>query len=85
MYYNFIFISLSIPRSSVKISVNQLIKSKRPKGKLETRLDEHKTDKNCALHRHSCLTNHEINYSNPSILTKDGNYFRLQIKETFKI
>ena len=30
MYFIFIFISPSVPRSSVKKSVNQLIKNKRP-------------------------------------------------------
>ena len=32
MYFIFIFISPSVPRFSVKKSVNQLIKNKRPKG-----------------------------------------------------
>ena len=30
VYFIFIFISPSVPRSSVKMSVNQLIKNKRP-------------------------------------------------------
>ena len=30
MYFIFIFISPSVPRSSVKMSVNQLVKNKRP-------------------------------------------------------
>ena len=54
------------------------------KRSLESILNEHKTDGNSALYRHSCLTNHENIYLNP-ILTKDVNYFRLEIKETLKI
>ena len=39
----------------------------------------------CALFRHSLLTDHVINYSNPKILARDNNSFRLQIKKTLKI
>ena len=35
MYFIFIFISPSVPRFSVKKSVNQLIKNKRPKEKIK--------------------------------------------------
>ena len=49
------------------------------------RLNEHKSNENSALFRHSFLTDHEINYSNPKILATDDNFFRLQIKETLKI
>ena len=31
------------------------------------------------------FTDHVINYSNPKILARDNNSFRLQIKETLKI
>ena len=50
------------------------------KRRLEATLNEHKTDENSVLYRHSCLTNHEINYSNPCIFTKGVHYFRLRIK-----
>ena len=53
--------------------------------RLKTRLNEHKSNENSALFRHSFLTDHEINYSNPKILATDDNFFRLQIKETLKI
>ena len=43
------------------------------------------TNENSALFKHSFLTDHVINYSNPKILTRDNNSFRLQIKETLKI
>ena len=46
---------------------------------------EHKTNENSALFRHSFLTDHVINYSNPKILVRDNNSLRLQIKETLKI
>ena len=36
--------------------------------RLETRLHEHFTNENSALYRHSFLTDHAINYSNPNIL-----------------
>ena len=36
MYFIFIFISPSVPRFSVKKSVNQLIKNKRPKRRFNT-------------------------------------------------
>ena len=51
---------------------------------LETRLHEHFTNENSALYRHSFLTDHAINYSNPNILATDNNIFRLKIKETLK-
>ena len=35
MYFIFIFISSSVPRFSVKKSINQLIKNKRPKARLQ--------------------------------------------------
>ena len=35
---------------------------------LKTRINEHKTNENSALFRHSFLTDHVINYSNPKIL-----------------
>ena len=47
--------------------------------------NEHKSNENSALFRHSFLTDHEINYSDPKILATDDNFFRLQIKETLKI
>ena len=47
--------------------------------------NEHKSNENSALFRHSFLTGHEINYSNPKILATDDNFFRLQIEETLKI
>ena len=53
--------------------------------RLETRLYEHFTNENSALYRHSFLTDHAINYSNPNILATDNNIFRLKIKETLKI
>ena len=53
--------------------------------RLKTRIYEHKTNENSALFKHSFLTDHVINYSNPKILTRDNNSFRLQIKETLKI
>ena len=53
--------------------------------RLETRIREHKTNENSALFKHSFLTDHNIIFSNPKILTKDNNTFRLQIKETLKI
>ena len=53
--------------------------------RLETRIREHKTNENNALFKHSFLTDHNIIFSNPKILTKDNNTFRLQIKETLKI
>jgi hypothetical protein len=52
---------------------------------LKTRLIEHKSNENSAVFRHSFLTDHVINYSTPTILATDNNYFRLQIKETLKI
>ena len=52
---------------------------------LKTRLNEHMSNENSALLRHSFLTDHEIDYANPKILATDNNYFRLQIKETLKI
>ena len=36
--------------------------------RLKTRINEHKTNENSALFRHSFLTDHVINYSNPKIL-----------------
>ena len=53
--------------------------------RLKTRINEHKTNENSALFRHSFLTDHVINYSNPKILARDNNSLRLQIKETLKI
>ena len=53
--------------------------------RLETRLKEHRTNENSALFKHSFLTDHNINFSNPKILAKDSSSFRLQIKETLKI
>ena len=53
--------------------------------RLETRLHEHFTNENSALYRHSFLTDHAINYSNPNILATDNSIFRLKIKETLKI
>ena len=53
--------------------------------RLKTRIYEPKTNENSALFKHSFLTDHVINYSNPKILTRDNNSFRLQIKETLKI
>ena len=53
--------------------------------RLKTRLNEHMSNENSALLRHSFLTDHEIVYANPKILATDNNYFRLQIKETLKI
>ena len=53
--------------------------------RLETRLHEHFTNENSALYRHSFLTDHVINYSNPNILATDKSIFRLKIKETLKI
>ena len=50
------------------------------KRRLETTLNERETDENSVLYRHSCLTNHEINYSNPCIFTKGVHYFRFRIK-----
>ena len=35
MYFIFIFISPSVPKFSLKKSVNQLIKNKRPNGKMQ--------------------------------------------------
>ena len=52
---------------------------------LETRPHEHFTNDNSALYRHSFLTDHVINYSNPNILATDKSIFRLKIKETLKI
>ena len=40
MYFIFIFISHSILKSSVKISVHQLIKHKRPKSESESCIDK---------------------------------------------
>ena len=53
--------------------------------RLETRQHEHFTNDNSALYRHSFLTDHVINYSNPNILANDKSIFRLKIKETLKI
>ena len=50
--------------------------------RLGTRLHEHFTNENNALYRHSFLTDHVINYSNPNILATDKSIFRLNIKET---
>ena len=44
-----------------------------------------RTNENSALFKHSFLTDHNINFSNPKILAKDSSSFRLQIKETLKI
>ena len=49
--------------------------------RLKARINEHKTNDN----RDSFLADHVINYSNPKILARDNNSFRLQIKETLKI
>ena len=53
--------------------------------RLETRLKEHKTNENSAVFKHSFLTYHNINFSNPKILAKESSFFRLQIKETLKM
>ena len=53
--------------------------------RLETGLHENFTNENSALYRHSFLTDHAINYSNPNILATDNYIFRLKIKETLKI
>ena len=45
--------------------------------RLETRLKEHRTNENSALFKHSFLTDHNINFSNPKILAKDSSSFRL--------
>ena len=50
--------------------------------RLGTRLHEHFTNENNALYRHSFLTDHVINYSNPNTLATDKSIFRLNIKET---
>ena len=39
--------------------------------RLETRLHEHFTTENSALYRHSFLTDHVINYSNPNMLATE--------------
>ena len=39
--------------------------------RLKTKLNEHKPNENSALFRHSFLTDHEINYSNPKILATE--------------
>ena len=53
--------------------------------RLGTRLQEYFTNEKSALYRHSFLTDHVINYSNPNILATDNSIFRLKIKETLKI
>ena len=54
------------------------------KGRLQTRVNEHKKDECSALYKHNCETGHSIDYSSPGILAKDVLY-RLQIKETLTI
>ena len=55
------------------------------KRRLMTRINEHKKDEYSALFRHSCETEHIVDYSSPEIIAKDSSLYRLQIKETLKI
>ena len=53
--------------------------------RLSQRLAEHAVSSNSALHQHSTVCGHQINFSNPVILACDNNKKRLLIKETLNI
>ena len=53
--------------------------------RLHQRIQEHSSKAESALCGHSIETNHEIDFSNPSILDKDNIKSRLLIKETLHI
>ena len=48
-------------------------------------MDEHATDVNSALYKHSQSTGHNINYQEPNVLCTDSRKYPLLIKETLKI
>ena len=53
--------------------------------RLKQRMDEHATDENSALYKHSQSTGHNINYQEPNVLCTDNRKLPLLIKETLKI
>ena len=55
------------------------------KRRLQQRLNEHQQQEYSALNKHSCESQHNIDYSNPQILATDSSDFRLLIKEALNI
>ena len=53
--------------------------------RLKQRMDEHATDENSALYKHSQTTGHNINFQEPKVLCTDTLKSKLLIKETLKI
>ena len=55
------------------------------KRRLEQRVQEHSQQGYSSLYKHSSDLCHQIDYSNPAVISVDNNDYRLQIKEALKI
>ena len=55
------------------------------KHRLEQRVQEHSQQGYSSLYKHSSDLCHQIDYSNPAVISVDNNDYRLQIKEALKI
>ena len=55
------------------------------KRRLEQRVQEHSQHGYSSLYKHSSDLCHQIDYSNPAVISVDNNDYRLQIKEALKI
>ena len=55
------------------------------KRRLEQRVQEHSQQGYSSLYKHSCDLCHQIDYSNPAVISVDNNDYHLQIKEALKI
>ena len=55
------------------------------KRRLEQRIQEHSQQGYSSLYKHSSDLCHQIDYSNPAVISVDNNDYRLQIKEALKI